>query len=68
MIKINDNGTNRDMTNAELSDYEAWAVVAREEQAARQKLLSEHESARASALGKLSDLGLSDTEIAALVG
>ena len=68
MTKINDNGIDRNMTADEQAAYEAWATAAQadaETQAANQAAKS---AARESALQKLTNLGLTVDEIAALVG
>jgi len=67
-MKTNDNGTNRDMTEAERAAHEAWAVIAQAEAAAQAAAVEAKAAARASALTKLADLGLTDDEISALVG
>jgi hypothetical protein len=67
-IKINDNGVERDMTEAEQAAHEAWAVIAQAEAAAQAAVVEAKAAARVSALTKLADLGLTDDEISALVG
>ena len=67
-MKINDNGVDRDMTEAEQAKYEAWAAIAQAEAAAQAEAEAATLAARASALAKLADLGLTPNEIAALVG
>ena len=68
MTKINDNGTDRDMTPDEKDAYDAWVKTAQEEQAAAAAAADAKVAARASARAKLAGLGLTDDEISALVG
>jgi len=65
MPKINDNGTDRDMTADEVAAYEAWAAQQQADNAANQAADEARAAARASALAKL---GLSPAEVAALFG
>jgi len=67
-MRTNDNGTNRDMTEAEQAAHEAWAVIAQAEAAAQAAAVEAKAAARASALAKLADLGLTEAEVTALVG
>ena len=67
-MRTNDNGVQRDMTEAEQAAYEAWAVIAQAEAAARAEAEAATLAARNSALAKLKVLGLTDDEIAALIG
>jgi hypothetical protein len=67
-MKTNDNGTDRDMTADELAAYERWAIGAQAAAAAQAAAVEAQAGARTSALAKLSALGLTDAEIAALVG
>ena len=67
-MRTNDNGVNRDMTSDEQAAYEAWASTAQAEAAARAEAEAATLAARASALAKLAELGLTPDEIAALVG
>jgi tryptophanyl-tRNA synthetase len=67
-MKINDNGVDRDMTEAEQAKYEAWAAIAQAEAATQAEAEAATLAARASALAKLAELGLTPDEIAALVG
>ena len=67
-MKTNDNGVQRDMTEAEQAKYEAWAATAQAEAAGRAEAEAATLAARASALAKLAELGLTFDEIAALVG
>jgi len=62
--RINDNGIERDMTLDEIANYEAVIATAEADNAAIQAKAQ----ARASARTKLAALGLTDDEIAALVG
>jgi len=68
MTRINDNGIDRDMTETEL----AMLAKAREEIAAdlqaQVAAIEAAAAAKASARAKLKALGLTDDEIAALVG
>lgn len=68
MTKINDNGIDREMTPNEKAEYDAWASVAKQEQAAAAAAADVKAAALTSARTKLATLGLSDDEIAALVG
>ena len=54
----------REMTNAEYTQWQADAAEA----AARRQVIVDKADARASALAKLAELGLTEAEIAALVG
>jgi len=62
--RINDNGIDRDMTAEEETALDAVRAEMETQAAAADDLLRTRASARA----KLVDLGLSETEIAALVG
>ena len=68
MTRINDNGIERDMTPQEQAIYDAWASDAQKEQDDIVQQLQDQLTAKASALSKLKALGLTDAEIAALVG
>ena len=68
MTRINDNGVDRDMTADEKAAHEAWAKIAEEEQAAYLAQIAAQQAARKSAMAKLADLGLTESEIKALVG
>jgi phage terminase Nu1 subunit (DNA packaging protein) len=63
-IKINDNGTERDMTETELADYEAWALLAQTETAALAQADADRQALKAATLAKL---GLTADEVAALL-
>ncbi len=54
----------REMTDAEFSQWQADAIA----RAAAEKKLEEAEKTRESALAKLAALGLTEAEVAALVG
>ena len=66
--RINDNGTDRDMTTAEIAVYEQAAADAQAEAAARQAAADAHEAARVSAKAKLAALGLTQAEVNAIIG
>lgn len=68
MTRINDNGVDRDMTADEKAAHEAWAKTAEQEQAAYLAQIAAQQAARKSAMAKLADLGLTESEIKALVG
>jgi hypothetical protein len=56
------------LTEEEIAQREADAAEAIKREAAQKKELAAKESARKSALAKLSELGLTDSEISALIG
>lgn len=62
--KIQTDGQTRDMTADEVAAFEEWRARANNDAAANANMAS----ARESALAKLADLGLTETEIKALVG
>jgi hypothetical protein len=64
-MKINDNGVDRDMTEAEQEAHEAWAVIAQAEAQAQAEAIAEKAVARQAVLDKL---GLTADEAAALLG
>jgi hypothetical protein len=68
IMRTNDNGVDRDMTAAEQAAYETWAAAAQAEADRLEAEAQQRAAARASALAKLAALGLTDDEIAALVG
>jgi len=68
MSIINDNGVHRQMTATEQKEFDAWAAIARQEQENEQNKIELIENAKTSARAKLAALGLTDTEIAALLG
>ncbi len=64
-MKINDNGTNRDMTEAEQKAHEAWVA----NELAQAEAKAEAEAAKAAARQTVLDkLGLTANEAAALLG
>ena len=64
-MRTNDNGIDRDMTEAEQAAYKAWAVVAQAEAEA----LAEAEAAKVAARQAVLDkLGLTANEAQALLG
>ena len=67
-MRINDNGIDRDMTAQELAEYQTWAEQAQQQQLAADAAAQAAADARTSALAKLSALGLTQAEIAALLG
>jgi hypothetical protein len=67
-MRTNDNGTDRDMTADELAAYETWATAVQAATAAQAAADEAKAVARASALTKLADLGLTEAEVAAIVG
>jgi len=66
MTTVNDNGTDRDMTATEKKTYDAWAVIALQEQADLDTAQAAQAAAKKSAQKKLAALGLTADEIAAL--
>jgi hypothetical protein len=66
--RINDNGTDRDMTAAEAAIYEQAIADAQAEAAASAAALNARKAALASARTKLAALGLTEAEIVALLG
>lgn len=67
-LRINDNGTDREMTADEQAAYTQAASSAAKDDEARIAALEAVAAAKASARAKLKALGLTDVEIAALVG
>lgn len=64
-MKINDNGVDRDMTEAEQEAHEVWAQIAQ----AEAKAFTEAQAAKAAERQKVLDkLGLTANEAAALLG
>lgn len=64
-MKINDNGVERDMTEAEQAAHEAWAIVSQ----AEAKALADAQAAKTTARQAVLDkLGLSADEAQALLG
>jgi hypothetical protein len=68
MTRINDNGVDREMTAAEKTAYDQFVAECAVELAKRDAAKNAVIAAKASARDKLKALGLSDDEIAALVG
>jgi hypothetical protein len=64
-LKINDNGTDREMTADEAAEYKAWQVVAKAETQAEAEAAEAKAAARQAVLDKL---GLTADEAAALLG
>ena len=64
-MKINDNGVDRNMTEAEQKEYEAWAAVALIEHEQQLQAATDKAAARQAVLDKL---GLTPDEAAALLG
>jgi hypothetical protein len=67
-MRINDNGTDRNMTAAEEAAYEIAAAQMAADEQQTQAAQDAKTAARASALTKLANLGLTNDEISALVG
>ena len=63
-MKINDNGVDRDMTEAEQAAYEAWAKIAAAEAKAQAQVVADKAAARQAVITKL---GLTSDEVAALL-
>lgn len=68
MLMTNDNGVDRPMTDAEIAEHEKQAAVTKSELAAIAEAASSRASAKESARSKLAALGLSEAEVAALIG
>ena len=64
-LKINDNGTDREMTEAEETAHKAWQTIAKAEAQARADEAAAKAAARQAVLNKL---GLTADEAAALLG
>ena len=64
-LKMNDNGTNRNMTKAEEAAHLAWTEEAQAEAQARADALASKQAARQAVLDKL---GLTADEAQALLG
>ncbi|MGL4266874.1 MAG: hypothetical protein ACRCR7_07065 [Weissella cibaria] len=64
-LKINDNGTQREMTAHEAAEYKAWQVIAKAETQAELDAIAAKTAARQAVLDKL---GLTADEAAALFG
>lgn len=67
-LKINDNGTDRNMTAEEIAAYERTQSEVENDMAQLEEKLDAIMLARQSAKNKLRALGLTDAEVAALVG
>jgi len=67
-MKINDNGINREMTDTEIAEYQAFLATEEQKQIVADEIAQTKLLAEASARAKLKALGLTDDEIAALVG
>ena len=67
-MRINDNGIDRDMTASEIAVYEKAAADALADEQAWEEAIAATHAAKTSARAKLKALGLTDSEIAALVG
>lgn len=67
-LNINDNGINRQMNAAEQSAHEQFLAEEAERIAAQVAAFEASAAAKVSARNKLKALGLTDDEIAALVG
>lgn len=68
MHTINDNGTQRPMTENEETLHAEFVTAWQNEQAAASQAAAQHAALRQTAINKLEALGLTHTEIAALVG
>jgi hypothetical protein len=68
IYRINDNGTDRDMTAAEIAAYEAAAAPIEAHAAAVAAAADAKAAALESARNKLATLGLTPEEIAAFLG
>ena len=64
-MRTNDNGVNRDMTEAEVAEYETWAAIAQAEAEAQAEAQAAREVARQAVLDRL---GLSAAEVQLLLG
>jgi len=65
MTRINDNGTDRDMTETELAEYEAWAKQFATEIKAKAKIEADKATAKQAVLDRL---GITADEAALLLG
>ena len=65
---VNDNGITRQMTAAETKAYESSSTRFAEEIVQQEAIRIANEAAKTSARAKLAALGLTEAEIAALVG
>ena len=64
-MRINDNGVDRDMTDTELAEYDAWSTIALIEHEQQQQAAAAKAAARQAVLDKL---GLTANEAQALLG
>lgn len=64
-MRINDNGIDRDMTDTELAEYDAWSKIALIEHEQQQQAAATKAAARQAVLDKL---GLTANEATALLG
>ena len=64
-LRINDNGTDRNMTAQEIEEYEAWKIIYLQEKQAQAEAQIAKAAARQAVLDKL---GLTADEAAALFG
>jgi hypothetical protein len=65
ILRIHDNGTDRDMTDEEIAEYQIWQKLRKEETKAETDAQAERTAARQAVLDKL---GLTANEAAALLG
>jgi hypothetical protein len=63
-LRINDNGIDRDMTEAEIKEYEAWKVIHALEAEAQAQADADRQALKTATLAKL---GLTADEVAALL-
>ena len=64
-LRIHDNGTDRDMTDEEIAEYQIWQKLRKEETKAETDAQTARAAARQAVLDKL---GLTADEAAALLG
>jgi len=64
-MKTNDNGTDRDMTETEIAEYQAWSKVAQAEAKAQAKAAADKATAKQAVLDRL---GITADEAALLLG
>jgi hypothetical protein len=63
-LRINDNGIDRDMTEAEIKEYKAWKVIHAREAEAQAQAEADRQALKTATLAKL---GLTADEVAALL-
>jgi hypothetical protein len=63
-LKINDNGTNREMTTEEETAHKAWQKIAQDEAQAQAQIVADRQALKEATLAKL---GLTADEVAALL-